>query len=149
MLKKKKWYILKIKNNYEDIIINKIEKKIKKKIKKKYYLGYLMIKIFLNKKIFFFIKNIEGVSYFLNERINKLPLNINNNNYYKKKNINYKKKKKYNIGETIIIKKGIFKNKNGKINKIYKKKKKIEILILILGKIIPIKIKIDQIKKKK
>ncbi|WGH26089.1 MAG: hypothetical protein NHF93_00030 [Candidatus Shikimatogenerans bostrichidophilus] len=176
---KKNWYILKIKNGYEQIIKKKLnyfkkKKKIlckifnpflkKKKIKngKKYYLkkkfypGYLIINIFLNKNIFYKIKKINGVYNFLNERINNLPLPLNNieiNNiiknykYFKKnKKKKYNLYKKYKIGDNVKIIEGIFKSLSGNIDKIYKKKKKIKLIVMFFGRKIPIKININQIK---
>ncbi|MDH3004956.1 MAG: hypothetical protein NHG09_00705 [Candidatus Shikimatogenerans sp. JK-2022] len=164
----KNWYIIKIQNKFENYIKERILKilkennikiyyffnpyfikskfkKGKKYIKKKNILpGYLILNIFLNNFIFFKIKKIKGVIFFLNERKNNLPLSLNYNeikNFFKKFKIIKKKKdkKKINIGENIKIKKGIFKNIEGKIFK--KKKKYIYIYIKIMGKNVPIKIK--------
>lgn len=177
--KKKKWYILKIKNGYEKIIKNvlinykkkkkilsnvflPIKKKIKiingkkKVIKKNFYPGYLIIKIFLNQKILYKIKNIKGVTGFLNERLNKLPVPLNDNEinniinkYYKYKTLKIKNNEQIydnlNIGDNVKIIYGVFKNLNGIIEN--KNKKKIELSLIILNRKVTIKMKYNQIKK--
>ncbi|WGH27118.1 MAG: hypothetical protein NHG12_00035 [Candidatus Shikimatogenerans bostrichidophilus] len=180
ILNNNKWYILKIKNGLEKIIKKKIlnlKKKMKflvkffipvkkeikiingkkKLLKINFYPGYLIINIFLNEKILYKIKNINGVLYFLNERINNLPLPLNDNeinniinNYYKYNTFKEKDNNlliDYKIGENVKIKYGVFKNLNGIIENIYKKKNIVELSVIILSRKIIIKLKINQIQK--
>ncbi|WOX79260.1 transcription termination/antitermination protein NusG [Candidatus Shikimatogenerans bostrichidophilus] len=169
---KKKWYILKIKNGEEKNIINKIKYKLlkvkklkyikyifiptkkyikfkngKKQICKiKYLPGYMFIYIYLNKYILLILKKITGIYGFLNERYNKLPLNINYNELKNiiKKNYNYKNYN-YKIGENVIINSGIFNNIKGRIEKI--NKNNIILSINFLGKKTEIKLNFDNINK--
>ncbi|MDH3003695.1 MAG: hypothetical protein NHF95_00075 [Candidatus Shikimatogenerans sp. JK-2022] len=172
----KKWYILRIKNCYINLIKNELlelnknynkiniflpikkkKKYINGKIKiihKNYFPGYLIINLILNNKIYFKIKNIKGIIGFLNDKINTLPLPLNDNeinniinkyNNYNTLDLNEKKKNIFHIGEKVKIKNGIFKNINGIIEKI--KKTIIYISIIILNKKTIIKFKYNQIQK--
>ncbi|MDH3004753.1 MAG: hypothetical protein NHF85_00370 [Candidatus Shikimatogenerans sp. JK-2022] len=160
MKQKKNWYILNIRSGQENIIKYKIKNIFKKKISykilnpikrikiikngKKYikkrniYSGYLLIKIKLNKLIYYKLKNIEGINSFLNERYNDYPLPLKNKeikniiknlyNQYKKKF--YIKKKKIDIGDNVKIINGLFKNIKAIVKKIYKEKSLLNFNIL-------------------
>lgn len=147
---KKKWYVIKtipgiekkiksnikinIKNSYFKNFLGKLIIPIKGKIN--YIPGYLFIEVNLNSKLMFIIKHTPGV-------INGIPI--------KKKKIkillyNIKNKKfSYIIGETVKIIDGPFKNFNGIIKNI--KKKKIELSILIFNRKTTLKLNLRQIKK--
>lgn len=167
-----KWYVLKIKNGYELYIKSQIieillsykikkykiiipfKKKIIIKNNKKYYYkknllpGYLIANLILNNKIIYNIKKINGVIDFLNKKHNKNPLP-----FYKKDLIiflkNYKKIKNINTnrlnfikGDKVKITKGIFYGLNGEIEKVNKKKEEVLLYVYILGRKVPIKIKL-------
>ncbi|WGH25728.1 MAG: transcription termination/antitermination factor NusG [Candidatus Shikimatogenerans bostrichidophilus] len=171
---KKKWYVLKIKNGYEKLIKKKIfilykknndilgkilifyKKNIKiikgKKIfyKKNSLPGYLIINIYLNNKILYKIKNITGVSCFLNEKINKLPLSLSKKEVkkiiYKHKNyLNNDINLNFVLGENVKIIYGIFNGFNGNIEKILNNN--VELSVIIFDRKILIKLKINQIEK--
>ncbi|MDH3004616.1 MAG: hypothetical protein NHF90_00455 [Candidatus Shikimatogenerans sp. JK-2022] len=146
---KNKWYIIKIITKYENYIIDNIKKilynnkikefkiynlfnkTIKYKNNKKYIYktktlpGYLILYFKLNSLIYYKIKNINGVLYFLNERIDRLPISLNKteiksfidnnktNNYITKTN-------KFKKGDYIKIKKGLLSGIKGKVKKITK-----------------------------
>lgn len=166
------WYVLKIITNLQYKIKKKIKKilskykikiynilnletkkikyiKGKKYIKKQNILpGYLLIYLKLNFLLLEKIKSIKGVIFFLNERLNKLPISLS----YKEIKIfikNNKKllkiKNKIKIGNKIKIINGAFKGIQGKIIK--KLNKKVLLKINLMGRNLIVKVNNNMIKK--
>ncbi len=142
----------------EDKIFNvivPIEKAIKIKggkrteVEEKIYPGYVLVDMIVTEDSWFVVRNTPRVTGFVGAGVNPVPLN--------KEEIDFLMKKmevgvaKHNIelevGETVMIADGPFKDLEGKVSEVDQERGKVKVLVSMFGRETPVELDFLQVKK--
>ncbi len=121
----------------------------KRKIKEKILPGYILIRMELNKETWPIIRDTEGVTGFVGPTsATPTPLNDNEVNAILKfmELDTPAVQTSFNVGDSVTVTDGAFKDFNGKISDINEDKSKVKILISIFGRETPVELDLMQIK---
>ncbi len=136
-------------------VIVPVEKKIKIKagkrveVEEKIYPGYVLVDMIVTDDSWYVVRNTPRVTGFVGAGVNPVPL--------KKEEVDYLFKKmdtdkiSHNIdlevGETVLITDGPFKDLEGKINSVDQDRGKIKVLVSMFGRETPVELDFLQVKK--
>lgn len=142
----------------EDKIFNVIvptEKKIKIKagkrteVEEKVYPGYVLVDMIVTEDSWFVVRNTPRVTGFVGAGVNPVPLNPTEvaSLFSKMEHDTAKHKIELEVGETIIINDGPFKDLEGKVNEVDSDRGKVKVLVSMFGRETPVELDFLQVRK--
>ena len=173
----KKWYVVHTKTGYEDrvkdILLKKIEvdgkdnffsqvliptesvaeiKAGEKKIsQRKFFPGYVFIRMELNDKTWYLVKNTPGVTNFVGSKTSPVSLSEEEVKNLLKKTKERKEKPMpkviFSAGESVRVADGPFANFNGTVEEIAPDKGKLRVMVTIFGRSTPVEFEYWQVEK--
>lgn len=173
----KQWYVIHTYSGYENKVKASLERKIEslhlqdkisriiipmedvveytkrgeKRIKSvKKYPGYLLVEMALDDQSWYIVRNTQGVASFVGCEA-KHPTPLQEQEFEQTMGIGVKKKpkprKKFEIGESIVVSSGPFVDFNGIIREIYEERGKLKVMLSIFGRETPAELNFEQVKK--
>ena len=143
----------------QDQIFNVVvptEKKIKIKggkrveVEEKVYPGYILVDMMVNDESWFVVRNTPRVTGFVGAGVTPVPLSQKEIDYLLGR-MNEDNEAKHTIdlevGETIIINDGPFKDSEGRVNEIDQERGKVKVFVSLFGRETPVELDFLQIKK--
>lgn len=143
----------------EDKIFNVVvptEKKIKIKggkrveVEEKVYPGYILVDMIVNDESWFVVRNTPRVTGFVGAGVTPVPLTQKEIDYLLGR-MNEDQEAKHTIdleiGETIIINDGPFKDLEGRVNEVDSERGKVKVFVSLFGRETPVELDFLQIKK--
>lgn len=172
---KMKWYSIRVVNNKERKVKERIENEMKRYGMEKYvedifiptervaqvregkkfektklmYQGYIFIKADLNGEVMPILKKIDGFVQFIGDKGSATPVaNKDMERLFEQYELNQSTfTLGYAIDETVSIIDGVFKGFNGKVSKISNEGKNVDVEVLIFGRITNVELSTTQIEK--
>jgi transcriptional antiterminator NusG len=171
----RRWYVLHTYSGYEDAVAKNLaqrveslgmedkifnvvvpkEKKIKirngkkRVIEEKIYPGYVLVEMVVTDDSWYVVRNTPNVTGFVGSGTIPLPVSLKEMDSLKKRMGEEEPKYKvdFDIGESIKIVDGPFKDYDGKISEVDKEKGKVKVMINMFGRDTPLELDSLQIKK--
>ncbi|MDD5639759.1 MAG: transcription termination/antitermination protein NusG [Candidatus Pacebacteria bacterium] len=171
----RRWYVLHTYSGYEDAVAKNLtqrveslgmedkifnvvvpkEKKIKirngkkRMIEEKIYPGYVLVEMIVTDDSWYVVRNTPNVTGFVGSGTIPLPVSLKEMDSLKKRMGDEEPKYKvdFDIGESIKITDGPFKDYDGKISEVDKEKGKVKVMINMFGRDTPLELDSLQIKK--
>ncbi|MCK9578250.1 transcription termination/antitermination protein NusG [bacterium] len=171
----RRWYVLHTYSGYEDAVAKNLaqrveslgmedkifnvvvpkEKKIKirngkkRVIEEKIYPGYVLVEMVVTDDSWYVVRNTPNVTGFVGSGTIPLPVSLNEMESLKKRMGEEEPKYKvdFDIGETIKIIDGPFKDYDGKVSEVDKEKGKVKVMINMFGRDTPLELDSLQISK--
>ena len=173
----KNWYIVQTYSSFEKKVANTIKENIaKKKLEnsieqvlvpehevtevkkgkrvqknKKYFPGYVLVKMEMNKELYYMIKNIQKVSGFLGQSGSPVPISENDiqkiMGQIKDGVVQTKSGANFDIGEKVQVIDGPFASFNGLIEEIDEDKLRLKVSVSIFGRPTPVDLEFTQVEK--
>ena len=136
-------------------VIVPVEKKIKIKggkrveVEEKIYPGYVLVDMIVTDDSWYVVRNTPRVTGFVGAGINPVPLKKEEVDYLFKKMDSDKAVHKIDLelGETVLITDGPFKELEGRINSVDQDRGKIKVLVSMFGRETPVELDFLQVKK--
>jgi len=136
-------------------VIVPVEKKIKIKggkrveVEEKIYPGYVLVDMIVTDDSWYVVRNTPRVTGFVGAGINPVPLKKEEVDYLFKKMDSDKAVHKIDLelGETVLITDGPFKDLEGRINSVDQDRGKIKVLVSMFGRETPVELDFLQVKK--
>ena len=136
-------------------VIVPVEKKIKIKggkrveVEEKIYPGYVFVDMIVTDDSWYVVRNTPRVTGFVGAGINPVPLKKEEVDYLFKKMDSDKAVHKIDLelGETVLITDGPFKDLEGRINSVDQDRGKIKVLVSMFGRETPVELDFLQVKK--
>ena len=136
-------------------VIVPVEKKIKIKggkrveVEEKIYPGYVLVDMIVTDDSWYVVRNTPRVTGFVGAGINPVPLQKEEVDYLFKKMDSDKAVHKIDLelGETVLITDGPFKDLEGRINSVDQDRGKIKVLVSMFGRETPVELDFLQVKK--
>ena len=136
-------------------VIVPVEKKIKIKggkrveVEEKIYPGYVLVDMIVTDDSWYVVRNTPRVTGFVGAGINPVPLKKEEVDYLFKKMDSDKTVHKIDLelGETVLITDGPFKDLEGRINSVDQDRGKIKVLVSMFGRETPVELDFLQVKK--
>jgi len=172
---KRQWYAIHTYSGYENAVLRNLkqrteslgmqdrifdvivptEKKIKIKggkrveVEEKIYPGYILVDMILTDDSWYVVRNTPRVTGFVGSGVNAVPLSEQEIKYLfsKMEKDTTKHAMDYEIGESIQITDGPFKDLEGKISDVDTERGKIRVLVSIFGRETPVELDFLQVKK--
>ncbi len=172
---KRQWYAIHTYSGYENAVLRNLkqrteslgmqdkifnvivptEKKIKIKggkrveVEEKIYPGYILVDMIVTDDSWYVVRNTPRVTGFVGAGVNPVPLSEQEVNYLfsKMEKDTTKHAMDYEIGESIQINDGPFKDLEGRISEIDTERGKIRVLVSIFGRETPVELDFLQVKK--
>ncbi|HRH30881.1 MAG TPA: transcription termination/antitermination protein NusG [Candidatus Paceibacterota bacterium] len=172
---KRQWYAIHTYSGYENAVLRNLkqrteslgmqdkifnvivptEKKIKIKggkrveVEEKIYPGYILVDMIVTDDSWYVVRNTPRVTGFVGAGVNPVPLSPQEVNYLfsKMEKDTTKHAMDYEIGESIQINDGPFKDLEGRISEIDTERGKIRVLVSIFGRETPVELDFLQVKK--
>ncbi len=172
---KRQWYAIHTYSGYENAVLRNLkqrteslgmqdrifdvivptEKKIKIKggkrveVEDKIYPGYVLVDMIVTDDSWYVVRNTPRVTGFVGAGVNPVPLSEQEVNYLfsKMEKDTTKHTMDYEIGESIQINDGPFKDLEGKISEVDTERGKIRVLVSIFGRETPVELDFLQVKK--
>jgi transcriptional antiterminator NusG len=132
------------------------EKKIKIKagkrveVEEKVYPGYILVEMIVNDESWFVVRNTPRVTGFVGAGVTPVPLTQKEIDYLLGRMNNDEDAKHtidLEIGETIIINDGPFKDLEGRVNEVDSERGKVKVFVSLFGRETPVELDFLQIKK--
>jgi transcriptional antiterminator NusG len=143
----------------QDSIFNVVvptEKKIKIKagkrveVEEKVYPGYILVDMIVNDESWFVVRNTPRVTGFVGSGVTPVPLTPKEIDYLLGR-MNEDQEAKHTIdlevGETIIINDGPFKDSEGRVNEVDRERGKVKVFVSLFGRETPVELDFLQVKK--
>ncbi|MFA6252506.1 MAG: transcription termination/antitermination protein NusG [Candidatus Paceibacterota bacterium] len=171
----RRWYVLHTYSGYEDAVAKNLtqrveslgmedkifnvvvpkEKKIKirngkkRVIEEKIYPGYVLVEMVVTDDSWYVVRNTPNVTGFVGSGTIPLPVSLKEMDSLKKRMGEEEPKYKvdFDLGETIKIIDGPFKDYDGKVSEVDKEKGKVKVMINMFGRDTPLELDSLQIKK--
>jgi len=143
----------------QDSIFNVVvptEKKIKIKagkrveVEEKVYPGYILVEMIVNDESWFVVRNTPRVTGFVGAGVTPVPLTQKEIDYLLGRMNNDEDAKHtidLEVGETIIINDGPFKDLEGRVNEVDSERGKVKVFVSLFGRETPVELDFLQIKK--
>jgi transcriptional antiterminator NusG len=175
MVKEKNWYVIHTYSGYENKVKTNLEKRVesmnvgdkifhvlvpmedvievkdgqKKMVKRKIFPGYVLVEMVLTDDSWYVVRNTPGVTGFVGTGSKPIPLLKEEiNNILKHMGLeDARPKETYNIGESIRVITGPFKNFTGTVEEIYPDKAKLKVLVTMFGRETPVEVDYSQVQK--
>ena len=136
-------------------VIVPVEKKIKIKggkrveVEEKIYPGYVLVDMIVTDDSWYVVRNTPRVTGFVGAGINPVPLKKEEVDYLVKKMDSDKAVHKIDLelGDTVLITDGPFKDLEGRINSVDQDRGKIKVLVSMFGRETPVELDFLQVKK--
>src|SRR3990172_9328818 len=138
-------------------VIVPIEKKIKIKggkraeVEEKIYPGYILVDMVVTDDSWFVVRNTPRVTGFVGSGVNPVPLSKQEvDSLFSKMNASegvFKHKIDLEVGETVLVIDGPFKDLEGKVSQVDQERGKIKVLVSMFGRETPVELDFLQVKK--
>lgn len=169
MSEEAKWYVVHTYSGYENKVASNLEKAIEnqnlgemikevkvptekvieikdgkeREVERKIFPGYVLVKMVLNDRSWYIVRNVRGCTGFVGPSTKPIPLTEEE---VKKLGVEVKTiKLSYNIGESVKITDGPLKNMVGTVTKIDTENKTVEVTVSMFGRETPAELELGQI----
>jgi transcriptional antiterminator NusG len=175
VVREKNWYVIHTYSGYENKVKTNLEKRVesmnvgdkifhvlvpmedvievrdgkKKLVKKKIFPGYVLVEMILTDDSWYVVRNTPGVTGFVGTGSKPIPLLEEEiDNILKHMGLaDAKPKEIYNIGESVRVITGPFRNFTGVVEEIYPDKAKLKVLVTMFGRETPVEVDYSQVQK--
>ncbi len=136
-------------------VVIPVEKKVKIKsgkrveVEEKVYPGYVLVDMIVTEDSWYVVRNTPRVTGFVGAGVNPVPLNKEEVDFlFKKMQTDTAKHNiELEVGETVTIVDGPFKELEGKVNEVDSERGKVKVLVSMFGRETPVELDFLQIKK--
>ncbi len=136
-------------------VVIPVEKKVKIKggkrveVEEKVYPGYVLVDMIVTEDSWYVVRNTPRVTGFVGAGVNPVPLNKEEVDFLFKKmqTDTVKHNIELEVGETVTIVDGPFKELEGKVNEVDSERGKVKVLVSMFGRETPVELDFLQIKK--
>ena len=139
--------ILEVKYPTEEVVEIKDAKR--KVIQRKVYPGYVMIKMIMNDKTWYVVRNTRGVTGFVGPGSKPVPLSDEEAEAIISESRTSQKESTLKVGDAVDIVEGIFADYSGRLDEISPDGNEVTVIVSTVGRDMPIKLDMKQIRKKK